>query len=299
MTEFDLLQKTELRIQGVRLKGANLNELAAAVARVLDLEPDEVLVTDALGGVVTVDVLRKTVDPYSLVGRRDRLLGRLAELEGVELAEDASICSEGMLGWIALDEDRAREALDLSARMAEEIRANIARRVMVFSTGYEVSAGQIEDTNQPTVVRELEAAGFRVKRGPALDDDADLIAGHLRQAVENGGYALIITTGGVGAEAKDQTIEALRMLDPGAATPYICKFEPGTGRHVKDGVRIGVGRTGGTLIVSLPGPNDEVARSLEVLVPGLASNLEPHELAEAIASRLRADLRHKMKHGHG
>ena len=102
----------------------------------------------------------------------------------------------------------------------------------------------------------------------------------------------------MGAEAKDCTLEALLALDPGAVTPHICKYEKGTGRHAKDGVRIGVGRAFDSLIVALPGPNDEVRASLDVLVEGLRSNLDKHALAEEIARNLRALLREKMGHRH-
>jgi molybdenum cofactor synthesis domain-containing protein len=201
-----------------------------------------------------------------------------------------------MLGWIALDETKAQEALQRSEQMVKEIRDRIAKRVIVFSTGSEVISGQIEDTNKPAIARRLTAEGYHVTLGPALADDRDAIAGHLRQAVETGGYALVITTGGVGAEAKDHSIEALQLLDPHSATPYICRFEKGTGRHAKDGVRIGVGIAAGSLIVALPGPNDEVKRSLEVLIEGLAADLGTDELAEKIAMALRSDLRGKMMH---
>jgi molybdopterin biosynthesis enzyme MoaB len=112
--------------------------------------------------------------------------------------------------------------------------------------------------------------------------------------VENDGYGLVVTTGGVGAEAKDQTIEALLALDPDAATPYTCRFQIGTGRHTKDGVRIGVGEVSETLIVALPGPNDEVKLGLEELIKGLKSHLNKQMLAENIARILRAELREKM-----
>jgi molybdenum cofactor synthesis domain-containing protein len=295
--EFNLLQKTELRIEGIELEGANLNAVAEVVADVLGLDRDEVLVTDALNCAVTIDILRSTVDAYNLVGKQEELLARLAGLPGVGISPDTSICSEGMLGWIALDETEAREALERSRQMAAEIEARIARRAMVFSTGFEVSSGQIEDTNQPTIAGRLEAEGFSVTLGPALKDDKDFIAGQLRQAVDRG-YGLIVTTGGVGAEAKDQTIEALLALDPEAATPYIARFEKGVGRHVKDGVRVGAGLVHGTLIVALPGPNDEVKRGLDVLIPGLESSVDTKVLAETIARDLRQDLRKKMKHGH-
>ena len=298
MAEFDLLQKTELRIEGLVLDGANLNDVAAVVAETIGLERDEVLVTDALNDVMTIDILRDTVDAYRLIDRKDRLLERLAGLTGVRVTPETSICSEGMLGWIALDETEAREALRRSEDMAAEIRRRIARRVLVLSTGFEVSSGQIDDTNQPAIAGALEADGYAVTLGPALRDDRDVIAGQLRQAVEAGGYGLVVTTGGVGAEAKDQTVEALLALDPEAAAPYICRFEPGTGRHVKDGVRIGVARAGETLIVALPGPNDEVRASLPLLRRGLVSRAGKHELAESIAANLRRILRDKMGHQH-
>jgi molybdenum cofactor synthesis domain-containing protein len=297
--EFDLLEKTELRIEHISLQGANLTDVAAAVAEVLGLPRDEVLVTDALDDVVTIDILRKSVDAYGLVGKQGRLLDRLSGLPGVGISEETSICSEGMLGWIALDEVEATEALQRSEQMAAEIRQRIAKRAIVFSTGFEVSSGQIEDTNTPTISARLEAEGFSVTRGPTLEDDHVYIAGQLRQAIESGGFGVVITTGGVGAEAKDHTIEAVMSLDPEAATPYISKFEKGTGRHAKDGVRIGVGEVAGALIVALPGPNDEVKVSLEILLAGLASNVDKHDLAEQIAKRLRDILRAKMAHsGH-
>lgn len=298
MAEFDLLQKTELRIERISLHGANLNDVASVVADILGMDREEVLVTDAMDDILTIDVLRKTVDAYRLIGKRDYLLQRLAQLPGVRISQETSICSQGMLGWIVLDETEGKKALERSEKMAEEIRQKIAKRAIVFSTGFEVANGQIEDTNQPIIARRLEAEDFFVTLGPTLKDDKDYIAGHMRQAIENGGYGLIVTTGGVGAEVKDCTIEALLTVDPEAASPYIVKFKPGTGRHAKDGVRIGVGHTFGTLIVTLPGPNDEVKSSLEILINGLKSNLNKYELADNIAENLRSALQEKMNHRH-
>ena len=299
MTEFDLFQKTELRIENISLHGANLNDVAATVAEVLELDRDEVLVTDALHDVMTIDILRKTVDAFRLVGKRERLLHQLDHLSGVEITDATSICSEGMLGWIALDEPEAREALERSEKMAEEIRKTMAKRAIIFSTGFEVSSGQIEDTNKPTIAKRLEADGYSVNEGPALQDDASSIAAAFRQAIESDGYGIIITTGGVGAEKKDQTVEAVLSLDPKAATPYISKYKQGTGRHHKDGVRIAVGRVSDALIVALPGPNDEVRSSLDVLVEGLECDWSKELLAERLAENLRKKLREKMKHNPG
>lgn len=295
MVEFDLLEKTELRIERISLHGANLNDVAVVVADVLGMAQEEVLVTDVQNNCMTIDLLRKTVDPYRVVGKKDMLFEKLSHLHGVEISEETSVCSQGMLGWIALDEAEAKMALKRSEKMVEEIRRKVAKRAIVFSTGEEVLGGQIEDTNKPVIIKRLEKEGYTVISGPILKDDAHYIAGQLRHIAETGGYGLIITTGGVGAEAKDHTIEALLALDPEAATPYICEFKPGTGRHVKKGVRIGVGQAFGALFVSLPGPNDEVRASLDIVANGLRSKQSKHSLAESLASNLRVKLREKMK----
>jgi molybdopterin biosynthesis enzyme MoaB len=108
----------------------------------------------------------------------------------------------------------------------------------------------------------------------------------------------VITTGGIGAEDKDQTVEAILRLDPDAATPYIVRFQQGTGRHVKDGVRIAVGQLDEGLIVALPGPHEEVQLGLEVLLESMRERLTKSELAEALAARLRTELREKMARHH-
>jgi molybdenum cofactor synthesis domain-containing protein len=159
-----------------------------------------------------------------------------------------------------------------------------------------VSSGQIKDTNKPTIAKRFEAEGYSVSEGPALPDDESLIAAALREALESGGYGIIITTGGVGAEKKDQTVEAILSLDPEAATPYVSRYEQGTGRHHKDGVKIAVGKAEDTLIVALPGPNDEVRSSLEILIEGLRDRWSKELLAERLSENLRQKMREKIEH---
>jgi hypothetical protein len=66
---------------------------------------------------------------------------------------------------------------------------------------------------------------------------------------------------------------------------------------VKDGVRIGVAHRHDALIVSLPGPNDEVTIGMESLIRGLERKLKKQELAAEIAAALQARLREKMRPG--
>lgn len=293
MQPYHLLHKTELRIERISLRDANLTDLAAVVADTLSLDREKVLVIDVRDDTVALDILQESVDAAAIVGKQDLLLRRLAALPGVGVTQETAFSSDGMLGWIAWDEAAGRQALRRSEEIAAEIHRRLSRQAIVFSTGAEVVTGQIEDTNTPAIARRLEAEGYSVTRGPALGDDVDLIFGYLRTAVEDDGYGLVITTGGTGAEDKDCTIEAVQALDPDAATPYICKYEQGVGRHHKDGVRIAVGQLFDATIIALPGPNDEVKVGLEVLVHGLEAGLSKSHLAEHLADRLRTILRQK------
>jgi molybdenum cofactor synthesis domain-containing protein len=297
MAEFDLLNKTELKIAPILLNNANLTHIAAAVADTLEMEYSEVLVVDYRDGSLVLDILNSCVNAYKIVGKKETLIESLGALPGVSVSEKTEVISNGMLGWIALDENSATEALRQSEKIVSEILGNISKRVIVFSSGAEVLENEIEDTNTPTIKNYFKSEGYKVDRGKVLKDDKLFIAAKLKEASELDGYGVIITTGGVGAEDKDQTIEAVKAIDPDAATPYICHFKIGTGRHVKDGVKIAVGDYNGTRIIALPGPNDEVKTSLGPIVHGLKTGAEKQDLAEMIAANLRQILRRKMKEG--
>ncbi|OBI51994.1 molybdopterin-binding protein [Mycobacterium sp. E796] len=293
--EYDLLRKSELRLSAVKLDGADLGQLAAAVASVLELDRGEVVVTDYLDDVLTFDILRPTLYSHQLLGRRDALLDALRAQCGVSLGEDATVTANGMLGWIAGERADVEPALRAAQHTAAEIESRIARRVGVFSTGAELVGGDVKDTNAQTLENALTANGFAFTFLAALPDDRDLIAGSIRRAVDDG-YGVVITTGGVGAEAKDCTVEAVLTLCPAAATPYTCRFEPGHGRHVKDGVRIAVATLRGSRIICLPGPTHEVRECLRPLLTGLNSAQSDSGLAQALAETLRQTLHERMGH---
>ncbi len=291
MTEFDLLNKTELKINGMILQNANLHQIAAVVADILEIDPKEVLVTDVQDEHVVVDILRRGLNTRGIVAKEPQLLRKLSKIPGVGMTTKASISSRGMLSWIAADPGEGTRAVERSEQMAERIRKRLAKTALVFSTGSEVSGGKVMDTNTPTIKQRLRSEGYYVKCGPTLKDDDVLIAAHLREAVDDG-YGLVITTGGVGAEDKDRTIEAVLLVDPAAATPHVFKYQLGVGRHKhKDTVRIAVGQVAQALIVALPGPNDEVRVGLDALIQGLRSNLSKDVLAKDIASSLRDRLK--------
>ncbi len=284
--DYRLLEKTEIWISPLRLSGADLGECAAAVGKALALSPEEIMVTDALDDRLTLDVLVPTVKAEQIVSREKAVIRALAGIPGVELLSETSIHSEGILGLISLDPKSGAEMLQRSQVMGMEIAEKIRKRAIVIATGPEVLDGRIKDTNTPFLIEALTAAGYRADRGRTLPDDRSRIARTLRWAGENA-YGLVITTGGIGAEGKDQTLEALTSLDPQAATPYVLKFQKGHGRHEKDGVRLGVGHWEQTMIVCLPGPHDEVELLWPILERELDADSGKRALADALASALR------------
>lgn len=290
--EINLLEKTELWIENIALSDADLNRIAAVVADVLRIDQRKVLVVDVRDTHVVLDILQNRLQAEQIFGKKAELLRNLSAVPGVTVTERTEIHSDGILGMIALDEDQAKEVIERSSSMAAEVASHIARRVYVYPTGFEVKGGMIRDTNTPFIKEYMEARGFRVKCGEVLEDDDDIIAGRIEMAMSEG-FGLVITTGGVGAESKDRTIEAVLKIDPGARTPYIVHFAKGTGRHEKDGVRIAVGRAGKTTIIALPGPNDEVRRGLPVLLEGLENGLNKEKLAEVLVQAFRERLKQR------
>jgi len=292
--EMNLIGKTELWIRHVSLKNANLSELASAVARALQLDAADVLVVDAGLDHVTLDVLRRTLDVRQLAGREAQLLDAVASVNGVTVSPDTSLHSEGILQMLSLDPSLTDEVIARTESLSQEISQAFLKRMRVFPTGHEVVRGVIEDTNSPYLKETFERAGYRVSIAPPLPDDSLAIANAVEAALYEA-YSLIITTGGVGAEGKDQTIEATQRLDPGAATSVVVTYPP-AGRHVKPGVRIAVGSSGQAVIVNLPGPHDEVRACAPILLSALErGERDKKRLAELLAGTLRR--RHLAGHG--
>jgi len=284
--EYSLLEKTELWIKPVILSEADLDGCGRAGAQALGLKNEEIMVTDAIGDTLTMDILVSTIKADQIVARKEALLRLLNEVPGVKILDETDVHSNGVLGLINLDKETGQEMLDRTRKMSAQIAECIPKRCMVCATGREVLASEIKDTNTPYLMEELEHAGYQVTRGPTLQDDAGIIGRAMRQAAEDG-YGLMITTGGIGAEGKDQTLTALARMDPKARMPTILRFQKGQGRHHRDSVRIGVGTLEPTLVICLPGPHDEVRLSWPVLSEGMEKGWDKDTLAEALANVLR------------
>ncbi|MDR3361787.1 MAG: hypothetical protein LBO64_02950 [Desulfovibrio sp.] len=299
--ELNLLHKTELRIQGITLQEANLTAIAHKAAEVFDLPADKVLVVDVRPYQLAIDLLVPAIRPEQIFGKEKALLLAVGQVPGTRLADDASVHSDGILGAISLDEEDVPKILDTVRQMSATVRKAKKGVVRIFPTGSELQKKQIEDTNTPYLVKLFSEAGFMAEPGEVLPDSCDDLARALEKSSETCG--VVITTGGVGAEDKDFSVEAIERLDPDAATPYLVRFTKGAGRHVKDGIRVAVGEKNSCLLVALPGPNDEVRLVAPVVLQGIRSKLNKAQLAGAIADCLRDRLRltnpvHEYGHAH-
>ena len=293
----NLLEKTELWVNNITLQQANLTEMAKTVAKVLGLPEDKVMVVDVRPNHITFDVLEKEVQQENIMGKEEELLHALAAIPGVNLTPDTYLHSNGILGLICVKEGNPQELLSKVDKMRNEVVEKVSHRAIVCPTGFELEQGLIQDTNSPYIKKVLEEHGYTVALGDIIPDDEDVLYETLSDAVSQG-FGLIMTSGGVGAEDKDHTVESILRVDETAAAPYIVKYQKGQGRHVKDGVRIGVGRVGLTTLVSLPGPHDEVEMVIPVVVKMLEEGCAKEEIANAMASVLGEKWRTKKIH-HG
>ena len=107
-----------------------------------------------------------------------------------------------------MEPDAAQRVISRSEEMGATVADAVARRACVFASGSEVIAGNIEDTNSPYLVKALTEAGFRAEFGGIIQDSTAAAVNRLEEALMKG-FGLIVTTGGVGAENKDHSIEAV------------------------------------------------------------------------------------------
>ncbi len=297
MTSVQLLDKTEVWLRGVHLDNADLPEIADAVADVLELQSDKVFVTDVREGLVVLDILSPRVELESVTGKQDGIFERIKSVSGVSVDAGATVHSEGILGVIGTPREEVGSYLKGAQRLEQQLIDFAAKRVAVISTGSELVSGQVKDTNFIAIKEAMEPAGYEVVYGGVAGDSEREIAG-LVARLSSEGFGLVITTGGVGAEDKDKTIEAISLLDNDISTAVLAKFKKGHGRHVKDSIRIGIAKMGWSTIVSLPGPTHEVKLALPVLIQGIADEMDAEELIEAMAVPIRATLPQQHQHVH-
>ncbi|MGI4828237.1 MAG: MogA/MoaB family molybdenum cofactor biosynthesis protein [Janthinobacterium lividum] len=149
----------------------------------------------------------------------------------------------------------------------------LGRTVIVITASDRCHAGTQQDRSGPALVNLLVASGAEVVANIIVPDDLQTITETLREVTEQA--ALVLTTGGTGLSARDNTPEATlavcHRLVPGLAElirQYGARETPfaALGRGV-------CGVAGQSLIVNLPGSPAGASSSLRAILP-----LLPHAL---------------------
>lgn len=116
-------------------------------------------------------------------------------------------------------------------------------RVGVVTTGSEVYSGLIEDAFGPVLVRKFGALGSKVEKQLFADDDDEMIAGCIRQLVDEG-MDIIGITGGMSVDPDDRTPSGIRKAG-GEVISY--------GAPVLPGAMFMLSYIGDVPVVGLPG----------------------------------------------
>jgi len=149
-----------------------------------------------------------------------------------------------------------------------------AKTAAVLTISDSSYAGKREDVSGPAIVRELEAAKFKVVHTSVLPDEIDAIMARLIECSEL--TRLVVTTGGTGIAARDITPEATlgvierriegieeKMRQEGAKKTPFAALSRGV-----CGVR------GKTLLLNLPGRPSAAVESLQAVIAILPHALE-------------------------
>jgi molybdenum cofactor synthesis domain-containing protein len=131
-----------------------------------------------------------------------------------------------------------------------------------------------QDLSGPALVRELEAAGFKVVHSSVLPDEKDAISARLIECSEI--TRLVVTTGGTGIAARDVTPEATlavceRVLE-GVAQKM--RLEGMKKTPLAALSRAVCGTRGRALLLNLPGHPAAAVESLQAVIEVLPHALE-------------------------
>lgn len=136
------------------------------------------------------------------------------------------------------------------------------------------SIGQRKDISGPAIVRELEAAGFKVLHSSVLPDEKDSISARLLECSEV--TRLVITTGGTGIAPRDVTPEATLAVIERRIVGIEEKMRiDGVKKTPFAALSRGVcGIRGKALLLNLPGSPSAAVESLQAVIGILPHALE-------------------------
>lgn len=139
------------------------------------------------------------------------------------------------------------------------------------------SKGQREDKSGPAIREILEADGrFKIEEQILLSDNREELEKELLRLCDDSKLNLILTTGGTGLSARDNTPEATLAVAhrqiPGIAEYMRARsFEITPKAMLSRGVSV---MRGSTLIINLPGSPKAVRENLGFIMPALSHGLD-------------------------
>jgi molybdenum cofactor synthesis domain-containing protein len=163
-------------------------------------------------------------------------------------------------------------------------------RALAVTVSNRAAAGVYEDRSGPVLAELLRAAGCSVVDGPLVVSDGEPVEAALRDAVD-GGYDVVVTTGGTGLTPADLTPEMTRrVLDreiPGIAEALRAA---GAAAGVPSAIlsRGVAGTAGRTLIVNLPGSTGGVRDGMALLAPVLGHAVSQINGGDHVRAKLPA-----------
>jgi molybdenum cofactor synthesis domain-containing protein len=154
------------------------------------------------------------------------------------------------------------------------VSASSAKTAAVLTISDSSYLGKREDISGPMVVRELEAANFKVIHVSVLPDEKDAISVRLIECSER--TQLVVTTGGTGIALRDVTPEAtLAVVDRRIPGMEEKMRQEGAKKTPFAALSRGIcGTRGKTLLLNLPGSPTAAVESLQAVIEILPHALE-------------------------
>jgi molybdopterin adenylyltransferase len=155
-----------------------------------------------------------------------------------------------------------------------QVSAPSANTAAVLTISDSSALGKREDISGPAIVRELEAANFKVIHASVLPDEVDVISARLIECSERA--RLVVTTGGTGIAARDVTPEAtLAVIERRIVGIEEKMRQEGDKKTPFAALSRGVcGVRGKALLLNLPGSPSAAVESLQAVIGILPHALE-------------------------
>src|SRR6185312_6302822 len=159
-------------------------------------------------------------------------------------------------------------------RESQPVNPPTIKTASVLTISDSSSIGQRKDISGPAIVRELEAAGFKVLHSSVLPDEKDSISARLLECSEV--TRLVITTGGTGIAPRDVTPEATLAVIERRIVGIEEKMRiDGVKKTPFAALSRGVcGVRGKALLLNLPGSPSAAVESLQAVIGILPHALE-------------------------